>query len=107
MAFLGRETEAEQARVARLGQWIRARSPLAVASVPMGVLAVLDFFTMVLGIGLGLLAVVLGMLGLRDIRRHPDLLGRRLAMTGIALGLCGLVLSAAFYVLVIHSGTGR
>lgn len=104
MAFLGRESEREQARAARLGEWVRARSGAAVASVPMGVLAVMDFFTMVLGVALGVAAIVLGTLGLRELSRRPELRGRGLAISGIALGACGLVLSAAFYMVVVRGG---
>ncbi len=104
MAFLGRESQAERDRVERLGLWVRARSGYAVFSVPFGIVAVIDFFTMVLGVALGVLAIVLGVMGLREIKRRPPLLGRGLALTGIALGCTALVLTTLFYVLVVRGG---
>jgi hypothetical protein len=104
MALLGRESQAERDRVERIGAWIRARSGLAVVSVPIGVVAVIDFFTLVLGVGLGVLAIVLGVLGLRELRRRPHLLGRRMAIAGIVLGCTAQALSTLFYVLVVRSG---
>lgn len=104
MAFLGRESQAERDRIERIGQWVRARSGYAVASVPLGVVAVVDFFTMVLGVMLGVGAIVLGLLGLREVRQRPELLGRRMAVTGIALGCVALTLTTLFYVLVVRGG---
>ncbi len=77
----------------------RAVSPLAVASLFLGLLGGLSF------VGRNFLpfaaaAVVVGALAIRSIGRYPDLLtGRRLAEFGIALGLiCGLSSFTSSYV---------
>ena len=98
MALFGRESTADRDRVERVRLWAQARSPLALFSLMFGLLSVLDFFTMVLGVPLALAAILLGALGLRDLRLRPDRLGRRLCIAGIVLGCAGLMLGAAFFI---------
>ena len=45
MVVFGRETQAKQERVERFRAWVSARSPLAVISFMLGLVAVVDFFT--------------------------------------------------------------
>jgi len=71
------------------------RSGKAIASLIFGLLGV-----PVLGILVGWFAVLFGVLALRDIRRAGRLWGRKLAISGLCLGICDivlwLVLAAAF-----------
>lgn len=97
MAFLGRESASDQQRAERVKVWVQTRSPFAIFSVMCGVLAVFDFFTLVLGVAMGVAAIVLAALGRRDIERRPELLGKKLCVTGAALGGLGLALSVLFF----------
>ena len=93
MAFLGRESEADQQRIERMRVWIHARTPYALISLALGLLAVVDFWTLVLGVAAGVAAIATGRRGLREINANPQLLGRRLCVAGIALGAMGIALS--------------
>ena len=95
MGFLGRESQAEAQRAQRVTQWVRARTPLGVASVPLGLLSIVDVLTVVLGLALGVAAMTTGVLGLRELRRRPELRGRGLCLTGLSLGAVGFSLSTA------------
>ncbi len=65
----------------------RAISPLAIASLLLGLLSFFTFVNVWLGIA-GVLAIVAGVIAERKIRRYPDMFtGRGLAQAGIALGL--------------------
>lgn len=97
MALFGRESDADQRRAERVRLWAQARSPQALFSVMLGLLAVVDFFTPIGFIG-GVAAIVLGVRARRHIRLNPHLLGGRLAMAGIVLGAVGIVLSVAFHI---------
>ena len=101
MALFGRETAGERQRVERLQTWMRARSPYALFSVLFGAVAALDFLTLVLGVALGSVALVLGAIGLRELKRKPELRGRRLCVTGMVLGGAGIVLSTVFFFVVL------
>jgi hypothetical protein len=72
------------------------RSPFALFSVMCGILAVFDFFTMVIGVAMGIAAITLAVLGRRDLQRRPELLGARLCALGATLGVLGLLLSGLF-----------
>ena len=106
MAFLGRETDADRVRAERFRQWIHARSPYALASMLFGVVAVLDAFTLVLGVAAGLAAVVVGVLGLRDLAERRHLLGARLCAAGIVFGVLGIGLSIVMWAVVYPSLAG-
>lgn len=101
MAFLGRETAGDVERAARYKAWVHARTPYALLSVAAGLLSIVDFFTIVLGVPLALLAIGAGAYGLREIGRRPELLGRRLCIAGIVMGGVGLVLTSLFLALVV------
>jgi len=103
MALFGRETSAQSERVERIRQWVQARTPYGPVSTMLGLAAVVDSVTMVVGVVMGLGAVVSGLAGLRDLARQPALLGRRLCYAGIALGCAGLLTSAAVWCLLTGS----
>ena len=94
MAFLGKDSQADAIRAQRVKDWTQARSPLAVSSGMLGCLAVLDAFTVILGVVLGLAAVGLGVAGLKQINTNPQLVGQRLCYLGIGLGIVGVTTSA-------------
>lgn len=98
MALFGRPSAADDRRAERVRFWVQQRSPFALAGVMFGTLAVLDFFTGVIGIAFAIAAVVCAALGLRDLRRRPALLGRRLCIAGFVLGGIGFMLSLAFFI---------
>ena len=100
MSLFGRETRAEQDRAERFGRWARARTPFAIFSGLFGILAVLDAFTILIGLTAGAAAIVLGVIGLRDLERRQSLLGRRLCYTGIVLGAAGISLSIIIWTVV-------
>lgn len=99
MAWFGRESAREQQRAERLAAWARAQNTSALLSVPLGLLAVVDAITMVLGLAAGIAAVVLGVVGWRG---APA--GRGLAAVGIMLGLLGVALSVAVALLLRVDG---
>ena len=63
-------------------------------------MSVLDAFTLVIGLSAGVAAIILGVLGLQDLKKHPDRLGRRLCYAGIALGLAGITLSVIMWTVI-------
>lgn len=72
-------------------------NPLAVAALVLGIVACLLFWTVVGGIVLGLVAVVLGIMGVRRARggRAPH---RTMSIVGTVLGALGLVVSTLLVV---------
>ena len=105
MAMFGRETEADRKRAERVRHWARARSPFALASMLFGIVALLDACTLVIGLGAGVLALVLGAMGLVDLSKRPHLLGRRLCQTGMILGALGVMASGAVWWFWYRSAT--
>lgn len=95
MALFGRESLAGKARADRFHQWAQQRSGYALFSCLVGVVAVLDFFTVVIGFGLGIVAVVLGVMGLKDISVRQGIVGRDFCKAGIVLGSLAILLSCA------------
>ena len=101
MAFLGRETRAEQERVDRFQAWFRARPVVAVLSPLLGLLSIVDFFTIVLGGPAGVAAIVMGVVGLKHLRQSPGQPGARLCVAGIVMGAIGIVLTGLFVAFVV------
>ena len=93
MAFFGRESSGDQQRIAAFQRWFAARESQAVLSAAFGLFAVVDFWTLVLGVAFGFAAVVLGVRARRNLAQQPHLLGHRLAAAGIAMGVVGIGLS--------------
>lgn len=105
MAMFGRETEADRDRAERIRDWAQARSPFALASMLFGLVALLDAFTLVIGLGAGVLALAMGAMGLVDLGKRPHLLGGRLCKTGMMLGGLGLMASGAIWWFWYRSAT--
>lgn len=103
MAFLGRDSQTDLRRIERLKVWLALRTSYAPISVAAGIISIVDCWTLILGIAAGVAAMGLGYRGLRDVKEQPQLLGRRLCLTGILLGAIGLVLSFAMWMWVYPS----
>lgn len=69
---------------------------MATAALVLGILAAITSFTVIGGVLLGLLAVILGFLGLRKARRGLAT-GRGQAIVGIILGLLGIAIAVALF----------
>lgn len=93
MAWLGRETEAEQQRVEAWRGWFVRQHPLAVVSAVLSIFSLTHFGTLwVDEIG----GIVLGVLAIRAGRRDPSR-GVRLAYVGILVGIISLVCAVVIY----------
>ena len=60
-------------------------------SIAAMVCGILSFFVPVLGIVLAILAIVFGGIGIGRTNRDPDLRGRGMAITGLVLGILGML----------------
>lgn len=106
MVVFGRETQAKQERVERFRAWVSARSPFAVISFMLGLVAVVDFFTLILGVVFGVAAIGCAVKGFRELKDQPQLLGRRLCIAGITMGVLGVLLSLLMW-LVVYPALAR
>jgi hypothetical protein len=101
MALFGRPSEQDNARAAAWGDWARARHPLAIASLVLGIFSLIEFGALPIFSVAGL---VLGGMALRQLAARAGnptapRLGHRLAWTGLALSAASLALGA---VLLLH-----
>jgi len=106
MALFGRETSIESRRAERVGRWARQRHPYSLAAVLFGILAIVDSWTMVIGLVAGVAAITFGTLGLRALAHQPRLRGRRLSKVGIGMGALGIAMSLAIYLYLHGTGNG-
>lgn len=70
-------------------------------SVACGLLSVFDSVLMVLSIPAGIAAIALAIVGWRDLNRRDHLLGRRLCITGAALGALGITLASLMWTVIV------
>jgi hypothetical protein len=103
MGLFGKESSRDAARADAFKTWISARPGQAIICLCGGVVAVLDAFTLVIGIAAGLLAIVAGWQGLKRIKDQPQLLGKRMCITGMILGSLGIMLSLVLGLIVYPS----
>jgi hypothetical protein len=77
---------------------------IAVASLVLGILAVVLFFTIWIPVVLGILAIVFGALGISKTNKQgaPQ---KGLAIAGLVCGAAGIALAILFIVFVIALGT--
>lgn len=75
------------------------KSGFAIASLILGIVSFIPIF----GVLLGIIAVVLGVVSLFQIKRG-GLGGRRLAIAGLVLGIFGIVFTFIFYWLLFYWG---
>jgi|GEM_PF-1387576 len=93
MGLFGRESEAQKQRIEGYTRWIHARDSYSLGCLLLGIIAVVDSFTMVIGVGAGVAAIVLSILGNRRIGADGDKLSRRFCWIGLALGIIGIGLA--------------
>ena len=70
-------------------------------SIAAMVCGILCFFVPYIGIVLAILAIVFGGIGLHRTKNNPDLKGRGMAITGLVLGILGILLVFAIAALII------
>jgi len=80
----------------------RPTNGMAVASLVLGILSLLLFFTVVPPFILGALAVIFGALGLSKTKQGAP--HRGLALAGLICGVAGIVAAIAFIALVVTVG---
>lgn len=100
MSLFGRDTQYNVERARRCRNWVEARTPYGVIGILFGILSIVDSITMVIGAAAGLVAIVLGYIGLRDLKHRPHKMGSGLCTASIRLGLLGIVLSTAVWLLL-------
>ena len=93
MALFGKESQADSQRARRVKQWAQERTPTSLFAMMFGMMALVDAWTMVIGVMAGLAAIALGVRGQRELAHLPDKRGRRLCQAGVVMGAAGLALS--------------
>jgi hypothetical protein len=81
---------------------VQPTNGLAVASLVLGILSILLFFTVVPPFILGGLAVIFGIIGLSKAAQGAP--NKGLAVAGLVCGAIGLVAAIAFIALVVSAG---
>lgn len=95
MALFGRETERDQERAEAYAAWLRARNPLAIASLVLGVFSLIEFGALLV---FGVAGAVLGAIALRQLARPGNVQhGRRLAWGGIVTSALSLLIATLLY----------
>jgi len=96
MALFGRETEQDRQRAEAHAVWVRQRNPLAIASVVLGVFSLIEFGSIPI---FSIAGLALGIVALRQLKQpaNAQMLGHRLAWTGIALSSVALLTGTAIY----------
>ena len=92
----GRDSAKREQRAQQVHEWCHARSLYALVAGMLGIIAPIDgliFFPFALA------AVIVGILGLRDLKKRPALLGKRLCILGIVGGTIGLTLAMLIHFL--------
>jgi hypothetical protein len=93
MAWLGRETEAEQQRVEAWRGWFVRQHPLAVVSAVLSIFSLTHFGTLFVD---ELAGIVLGVIAIRRAAQSPEQ-SVRLAYVGIIVGIVSLACAIALY----------
>ena len=74
---------------------------IATAGLVVGIVSILLFWTFGFGVLLGIVAVVLGAIGMKRAERLPGRLNRGQGLAGVITGAAGIVLGVAFVVVVV------
>ena len=98
MPLFGRTTERDEQRAVAWGEWLRQRNPLAVISLVLGILSLIELGALIVP---GVASIILGTIALRQLRRpeNPDLRGHRLAWAGIIISTLSLICAGILYFL--------
>jgi len=101
MPLFGRTSEQDEQRAAAWGEWLRARNPLAIASLVLGVFSLVELGALIIP---GIASIILGIIALRQLRKpdNRDARGHRLAWIGIALSIASLIVAALLYFPKLH-----
>lgn len=78
---------------------------MAIASLIIGIFALILSWTVVLGIILGALALIFGFLGKKKAHTDPSVGGRGMAIAGIVLAFIGIAIAALIIILVVVLAT--
>lgn len=81
----------------------KTTSGLAVASLVLGILAVLTGWIVVGGV-LGILAIIFGAVSLSRIKKDPSKTGKGMAIAGLITGIIGVIITVVVLFLVISTG---
>jgi hypothetical protein len=74
------------------------RSAWAIAAGYAGLFALIPFFT--------LIALILGIIAIRDIKKHPKRHGMGRAIFGLVMGILGTIFLGLIVVFIVASGGG-
>ena len=85
----------------RAGEAVAPTNGLATASLVLGILSLVLFFTFVIAWVLAILAIVFGGIGMS--RAHQGAPNRSMAMAGLVLGIAGIVVGIFFVMLLTTS----
>lgn len=75
---------------------------LAIAALVLGIVALLSSWTAVGGVIFGIVAIVLGIIGMRKANRY-EAGGKSMAVTGLVLGILSLLIGAVVAVIVVFA----
>ncbi len=81
----------------------KTTSGLAVASLVLGVLAVLTGWIVVGGV-LGILAIIFGAVSLSNIKKDPSKTGKGMAIAGLVTGIIGVIITVVVLFLITSTG---
>jgi hypothetical protein len=96
MALFGRETQADRARAESWARWTKQQNVLAIISLVLGVISLIEFGALVIfGIG----GIATGAIALRQLSRPTSERGdgRKLAWAGIITSVISLVCAIVLY----------
>ena len=75
----------------------------AIASLCLGIAAILFCLVPIVGLVCGVLAVIFGFVGLNRFKRFPNIGGRGLTIWGTVLGCVGIAASIAFWAFFVYA----
>ncbi|RKZ34842.1 hypothetical protein DRQ19_00245, partial [bacterium] len=81
----------------------KTTSGLAIASLVLGILAILTGWIVVGGV-LGILAIIFGAVSLSNIKKDPSKTGKGMAIAGLITGIIGVIITVVVLFLVTSTG---
>ncbi len=94
--LFGRTSERDEQRAIAYRDWLAQRNPLAIASLVLGVLSLVELGALVVP---GVASIALGIMSLLQLRRNDMTRprGHGLAYAGISLSIVSLIVAAFLY----------